>query len=127
MRVDIGELEGRQLDFAVCFVTYGPPKDWGDGRYVFEGGQICKPDADPYFLADESKPSQSWAEGGPIIERCGYKIEKVGAGWYASEGIDLDGVDGVGCMDGATPLVAAMRWYVYTLTEGETFDIPDDI
>lgn len=125
MRVDIADLKGRHLDYAVCVVTYGEPKDWGDGRYVFDTAQICKPGADPYFLADESKPSQSWAEGGPIIERFGYKIERVGGGWFASEGVTT--VEGVGRMDGATPLIAAMRWHVYTLTEGDTFDIPDDI
>lgn len=122
MKMEIAELEGRQLDYAVAFVTYGEPTDYGDGRYLFEKAQICKVGADPYYLADETRFSRSWSDGGPIIERFGYKIEKIGDTWYAT-----DSYDGVGCADGKTPLVAAMKWHVCSRSQADEIDIPEDL
>ena len=50
--------------------------------------------------------ANDWAQGGPIIEREGVQLARVGDVWEAW--VDADGV----FCQGPTPLIAAMRCYV---------------
>lgn len=64
--------------------------------------------------------SRDWAQAGPIIEREGIQLARVGGGWEASVY-----ADGVFCQ-GPTPLVAAMRCFVASRL-GDDVDIPEGI
>jgi hypothetical protein len=64
--------------------------------------------------------SRDWAQAGPIIEREGIQLARVGDGWEASVY-----ADGVFCQ-GPTPLVAAMRCYVASKLGAEV-EIPEEI
>lgn len=58
-------------------------------------------------------PSRLWEDGGPIIERERIASENTGSAWRAAVGEPLSGYelpDEV--LEGATPLIAAMRSYV---------------
>ena len=71
------------------------------------------------------RPSTEWAQGGPIIEREGIELNRLGSGWMAT----LTKGPAVSEEIGPTPLVAAMRAYVASqlgdeveLTESEMED-----
>ena len=58
------------------------------------------------FYFPQWQPSTDWAQGGPIIEREGIQLARLGDVWEAW--VDADGV----FCQGPTPLIAAMRCYV---------------
>jgi hypothetical protein len=69
--------------------------------------------------------STDWAQGGPIIEREGISVDRIGGAWTA------DIADSVGgyiehTESGTTPLIAAMRCYV-TSKLGDEIDLPEDL
>lgn len=78
------------------------------------------------FIDFPWKPSTSWDQGGPIIER--EKIELIPpanesdlewvAVWYKCEDAGMQG--------GTSPLIAAMRCYV-TSKLGDTVEVPDEL
>jgi hypothetical protein len=96
------ELMGAALDWAVAMA-----ENWAGA--VFE--------VKPY--------SKDWAHGGPIIEREGISVDRMGLAWTA------DIADSVGgyiehTESGATPLIAAMRCYVASKL-GDEVEIPYDL
>ncbi len=69
--------------------------------------------------------STDWAQGGPIIEREGISVDRIGGAWTA------DIADSVGgyiehTEFGPTPLIAAMRCYVASKL-GDEIEIPKEI
>jgi len=71
------------------------------------------------------RPSTNWAQGGPIIEREGISVDRMGGAWTA------DITDSVGgyielTESGPTPLIAAMRCYVASQM-GDNIDIPKEL
>jgi hypothetical protein len=104
------ELSGAQLDWAVARA---------EGQEVeFEDGELCLPssyykDGDPY------KPSEDWAQGGPIIQRERIRLDPRGV-WVAGHDSSNDEYLG------ATPLIAAMRCYVASKL-GEEVEIPEEL
>jgi hypothetical protein len=75
-------------------------------------------------------PSTDWAQGGPIIEREGIGLLRVGdrlphQQWDAGETDELpDTLWAV--VSGPTPLIAAMRCYVASKL-GDNIDIPEEL
>ena len=122
------ELQGVALDWAVakCEFVGAPPLRIVSGLiYTVEG--------------DNWNPSTDWAQGGLIIER-----EKIGV-WWATPCVDDDGVEygnhwyaEMGCTDdnadqpykggatGPTPLITAMRIYVYSKL-GDDIELPEEL
>ena len=96
--MNVSELEGIALDWAVALCEVGPID--------------IKDIDDPHFY------STDWAEGGPIIER--ERIDIYGYGgdaWGAEDNLRAR-------QYGDTPLVAAMRCYVASKL-GEEIDVPE--
>ena len=67
-------------------------------------------------LTDDERYSTNWAQGGPIIEREGMGVFKLGyvRGWAS------------GFQSGPTPLIAAMRCYVASKL-GDEVEIPEEL
>lgn len=108
--------------------------DWAVEQAVLASMQI--PDYNQRHMDDGYNPSTDWAQGGPIIER-----EKIGVWWathivdsegnehgnhwYAEPGMTDDNADETyTCMNGPTPLIAAMRCYVASKL-GDEVEIPE--
>ena len=69
------------------------------------------------------RPSTSWLQGGPIIEREGIGIERFDGRWLASYDLSTETSWGA---TGPTPLIAAMRCYVASKL-GDDIDIPKEL
>jgi hypothetical protein len=103
------ELTGAALDWAVTLIEkpiaceYGV-EDWrGQRRHTVKNGEYVY------------RWHQSWAQGGPIIEREGIALIP---GWTAERpGFSADG---------PTPLIAAMRCYVASKL-GDDVEIPEEL
>ena len=67
-------------------------------------------------LTDDERYSTNWAQGGPIIEREGMGVFKLGyvRGWAS------------GFQSGPTPLIAAMRCYCCAVL-GDEVEIPEEL
>jgi hypothetical protein len=116
MRHKVAELEGALLDAAVALLDKREKAHRSDGlvaRYLEEGSGVWK-----YW-----RPSTDWVIGGPIIERERIGLEPPppsGGTWMAYFLGDPQPQsyhpveDGMYCnCHGATPLIAAMRAYVF--------------
>ena len=104
MKIKTSELIGAQLDWAVAKcegVTEGKDFAWY------------------YDRRDTHKYSSNWAQGGPIIEREGIALGQTADGWEAT-------CDGDAYVYGKTPLVAAMRCYVFSEL-GDEVEVPDGL
>ena len=130
MKYLVSEIEGALLDAAVAQAEgldyeIVPQKVWGDGSGItfVNATPACRVRLN-YF-----EPSSHWAHGGPIIER-----EKISLAFTDMEGMIGDQV-GIGLrwfsgcprmrrssIEGATPLVAAMRSFV-AATFGDEVDL----
>jgi hypothetical protein len=113
------ELTGAALDWAVCEAT-GMFKAYTQFR---SGKNFLK----VYGVARNKHlhPSTDWSQGGPIIEREGISVDRIGGAWTA------DISDSVGgyiehTESGPTPLVAAMRCYVASKL-GDEVEIPEEL
>jgi hypothetical protein len=76
-------------------------------------------------VSDYWQPSELWEQGGPIIEREGISVDRIGSAWTA------DIADSVGgyiehTESGTTPLIAAMRCYVASKL-GDTVEVPKEL
>lgn len=65
------------------------------------------------------RPSESWAQGGPIIEQEGITLTHQAHRWVAQTDDDIFAW-------GATPLIAAMRCYVASKL-GDEVEVPDEL
>ena len=117
MKIKVSEATSTQLDWMVAKVN---------GLDVsitpsLSGGYNC--------VTDGFKPTTSWAQGGPIIEReelfivAPYRSAK---GWNAYK-MEVDTPE-LPCWmeDGPTPLIAAMRCYVSSKLEDEV-ESPEEL
>lgn len=70
-------------------------------------------------------PSTDWTTGGPLIERERVHVAPLfdEPGWRASMAFSLPGRDGSNTEVGDTPLIAAMRAYVFSRF-GEEVELP---
>ena len=105
------ELTGAALDWAVAKCE-GNTNGWC-------GMVISRP------MSYIFRPSTVWAQGGPIIEREGISVDRIGGAWTA------DISDSVGgyiehTESGPTPLIAAMRCYVASKL-GDEVEIPKEL
>jgi len=116
MKIKTAELTGPALDWAVAKCEDLEVWREPDGIYLCEGGEVG-------FMF---RPSTSWQEGGPIIEREEiYLAKSVLGGWTASIYICEKGINCI-MHSGPTPLIAAMRCYVASKL-GEEIDIPEEL
>jgi hypothetical protein len=114
------ELTGRALDWAVAkcegVELYSGPRD---NNPAYKANWVRRKHGGLY------QPSTDWAQGGPIIEREGISVDRMGGAWTA------DISDSVGgyiehTESGPTPLIAAMRCYVASKL-GDEVEIPREL
>jgi len=116
--MNVADLEGPLLDYWVARVAQLPKPRVDDGFCWIEE-PAC--DGDPASALEAAfAPSTDWTHGGPIIERAlicvGYSDP---LGWGAGPTADAPRFRS----HGATPLIAAMRFYV-TIQFGDK--VPDE-
>lgn len=92
----------------------GPALDWAVEQSL--GGTWR-----PYI-----KYSTDWAQGGPIIEREGIRLDFHGDHWDAMMWWDDENVRGEIVRLGPTPLIAAMRCFIASRL-GDEVDIPNEL
>jgi len=123
MKHRVADLEGALLDHAVALAEGDRlPDFWYDPDF---GTCWARPGR------EEWRPSERWAQGGPIIEReriyiCFEPWSQHPGEWQA--GLDFAGDEGCGYTAnhvsyGPTPLVAAMRAYARSKL-GDEVDLP---
>lgn len=117
MKHETAALTGAALDYAVA-VAEGWTQ-WEDGGFMLD------PDGQPGYRDPLNvRPSQQWADGGPIIERERLCVCPTGGTWYAyPEGEARDPLKHAW---GETALQAAMRSFA-RLKLGETITLPEGI
>jgi len=111
MKIKTNELTGAALDWAVAWAENITIKHFSGVFYLLDG--------------DEWNPTRNWSQGGPIIEREGISVDRIGGAWTA------DIADSVGgyiehTESGTTPLIAAMRCYVASKL-GDEVDVPEEL
>ena len=132
MKIRTAELQGTALDWAVAKAW------WGMERVSL--GTFCRGGFFSLFhsrndylgvLVDSCpvRPSTSWKDGGPIIEREWITLTPTRSGYWGAEIIHaipgpLDRYQWLG--SGSTPLIAAMRCYV-TSKLGDEIDVPEEL
>ena len=104
------ELSGTQLDWAVAKCERLQVKSTNNGEDLI----LLNKARDWWY------PSESWAQGGPIIERECISVLVEDDTWKASNSW------GHTPLEGPTPLVAAMRCYVASKL-GDEIDLPVEI
>jgi hypothetical protein len=100
----------------------GAPLNWAVAKCE---GVISDDDLDIGFINERGyAPSTDWAQGGAIIERECITVEHagvwIGRCWKASDGDEQIEIEG------ATPLIAAMRCYVASKL-GDEVEIPEEL
>jgi hypothetical protein len=101
MKIKTSELTGAALDWAVAIVVYGGEKHIPAGFPAY---------------------SESWGQGGPIIERKKITLRIWDDEDYVHAYIDT----GKDWFEGPTPLIAAMRCYVSSEL-GDEVEIPEEL
>ncbi len=111
--IKTSELTGAALDWAVSLIDepeackYGA-QDWREQRTrTVKNGEYVY------------RYHQSWAQGGPLLERERISVNQFGGAWKASSLRQS-------AIVGPTPLIAGMRCYVASQL-GETVDVPDEL
>ena len=118
MKIKTADLDKLALDWAVTTIEepdalrYGVD-DWREQRChkVKHGEFICR-------------WHQSWAQGGPVIEREGIDVIKNGGAWTSLKTATANHPHIRAY--GPTPLIAAMRCYVASCL-GDEVDVPDEL
>lgn len=107
MKVKTSELINAALDWAVgkCLDAY-------QGCSVDRVGRL-----EPF------RPSESWAQGGPIIER---ECIFIAPTWDGENAGSSARASRTAWIEGPTPLIAAMRCYVASKL-GDEVDVPEDL
>lgn len=105
-RIAVSELTGAALDYFVAS--------------SLDRGDLCAQIEDRP-ISYTFRPSQSWGDGGPIVERENMTIEGATTerGWLANIGMSCE-------QEGPSPLVAAMRCFVASQW-GEFVDVPEGL
>jgi hypothetical protein len=112
MKVKTSELSGAQLDWAVAKAE--------DKQVKFECGLLFLITPNITY-GDLYRPSEDWEHGGPIIEREKISLDQC----YDTHLLALSS-DCRTYSLGATPLIAAMRCYVFSKL-GEEVEVPDGL
>lgn len=133
MKVKTSELTGAALNWAVAKCE---PDDTLAIYFDEDTGEpLCH---DDWESNQEYKPSTDWAQGGAIIEREKLGVwwahhvvdgegNEYGNHWYAETGLTDENADERHvCMEGETPLIAAMRCYVASKL-GDEVEIDDNL
>lgn len=123
MKIKTSELIDAALVWAVAILEF-PKGSYGGEADHYSGNNnerwIRVPDTEnrTYVLA---KYPTDWAQGGPIIEREAISLTQFSdyPKWTAKHPESL-------CIDGPTPLIAAMRCYVASEL-GDEVDVPEEL
>ena len=115
MKIKINKMESLALDWAVA-------KCEGD-EFVVLDGKVFIPDCDGVDDPYHYRPSGSYNDGGPIIEREEISIWARGNEWAAESVVPNQ--QRLECV-GPTPLIAAMRCYVASQL-GDEVEVPDQL
>lgn len=110
MKIKTAELIGAALDWAVAE---------SKGYEIMSMNPL-----ETIFTESGWKPSTSWAQGGPIIER--ERLSVISDYHEIKEGWLSETYDGQTQEFGPTPLIAAMRCYVASVL-GKEIDIPEEL
>jgi hypothetical protein len=120
MIIKTSELQGAALDYAVAIAE---GFKYAEGEIFIKDGMLLYRNRSTswgYF-----KPSESWMQGGPIIERLGICIKQSKAiktyHWCVAYSDHVRN-----WFYGDTPLIAAMRCYVASKL-GEEVEVPDEL
>ena len=124
------ELTGTALDWAVAKCEGETLSQASLAFQIKEHGCLQRPHLGSW------KPSTSWAQGGPIIEREGIDIQQLfgggcegsfsqPVGWQAKRYV-VGGVINPPYFNAQTPLIAAMRCYVASRL-GDEVDVPEEL
>ena len=118
MKIKTSELEKQALDWAVA---------------KCEGIEWCQGDLDAQEYGPGFKPSTSWQDGGPIIEREGLCVQPYCSLYEYKPILEWESFVMARCFEnehprgiGPTPLVAAMRCFVASKL-GDEVDVPDEL
>jgi hypothetical protein len=116
MKIKTSELSGVALDWAVFYVEQ-EALDWyinDDGHFMAEDGEVSW----------KYQPSTDWRRGGAIIERERLQIspQSYSGNWGCNKWND----GFVHSQYGETPLIAAMRCYVFYKL-GKRVEVPDEV
>jgi hypothetical protein len=117
MKIKTSELTGAALDWAVAKCE--------DESVVFDGRVMRFAESQ---FSDEGwfKPSEDWAQGGPIIERLMLTQGLVLRCWVEKGRCEASLDFPHRFSYGPTPLIAAMRCFVAS-TLGDEVDIPEEL
>ena len=141
MKIKTSELIDITLDWAVSYALgHNPMKDFHSHGMTWRGWWETTSyiDTKPNEYRRIPRYSINWEYGGPIIEREGintFKYNKLDASehdkWGAHKVVPRKAMDGVEysaalCLDGPTPLIAAMRYYVASKL-GDEVEIPEEL
>ena len=102
----------------------GAALDWAAAKCEGRVWELVESFID-YYEEGEMNYSTDWAQGGPIIDRCGIAIAKVKAikSWHWTAGLSLPSKQP---SYGDTPLIAAMRCYVAAKL-GDIVEVPQEL
>ena len=110
-KIKTAELTGAALDWAVAKCEGVAVKKYPASPSLFFGTGFAK-----------HRPSTDWSQGGPIIDRAGIDVIRLGIKDWRGRIEGGNPVSGYG----PTPLIAAMRCYVMSKFGGEV-DVPKEI
>lgn len=135
MKIKTADLIGPALDWAVATIENLPirlgPMGVESSSFRFWVWPNSFPPKPAYqSIGNEYSPSTKWAQGGPIIEKEGLMVgpsaghRPVGVQWTA---IKMGVLPEKGCcINGSTPLIAAMRCYVASKL-GDEVEVPNEL
>jgi hypothetical protein len=114
-RLRVWEFDGAELDLLVAQASGIQEARIVDGVCTIPGPPSAEMPAHSSFVA--FRPSRSWAEGGPILEREAISLWRYPEldSWHACMDFDFvrdEGLKTKWYLQGPTPLVAAMRCFV---------------
>ena len=132
MKIKTADLIGPALDWAVAqckgFKKIRVMPAWSNKHGAHGGPQVMVSNEEDSSF--DYRPSISWAQGGPIIEREWIELQN-GSNlhpdlWGACKWSDTDAGIPLWEGRGPTPLIAAMRCYVASKLGGEV-EVPDKL
>lgn len=140
MKIKTSELEGIALDYAVAKAE-GATNLWYDTVATYWVTLDGKDRALSKGWAQSFTPSTDWSHGGPLVEASKINLVCTATGWVAELGTlspvntygpqgddwgDVFQIDACDAITGPTPLIAAMRAFVFQ-TLGGTVEVPDEL
>ena len=129
----VSELTGAALDWAVAtadgYPVVSPSAPWHNKHGAHGLAQVMVANTKRKSACHYAfRPSESWGQGGPIIDREAFNIRQI-TGSERSPETKVEALihgNGRGYFRGPTALVAAMRCYVASKL-GDDVEIPDEL